>query len=147
MTRNTSKHYDDINHPQSTMDDDKFNNEMLLYGDQTPGVEIEDGPKSSNFQAFMNTAKLFFGNAYLSIPNTFMFAGLIGGILMFSLVGALNCYTMIQLLKVAEKHPKIGSYSQLSLKVFGKRGKIVVDVSIWIMQLSCCISYLFFIGK
>jgi hypothetical protein len=43
----------------------------------------------------MNTAKLFFGNAYLSIPNTFMFAGVIGGIMMFSLVGALNCYTMI----------------------------------------------------
>lgn len=51
--------------------------------------------KSTNFQAFMNTAKLFFGNAYLSIPNTFMFAGLIGGLLMFSLVGILNCYTMI----------------------------------------------------
>ena len=95
----------------------------------------------------MNTAKLFFGNAYLSIPNTFMFAGVIGGILMFSLVGALNCYTMIQILKIADKYPNIGSYSQLSLKVFGKKGKIVVDISIWIMQLSCCISYLFFIGK
>ena len=95
----------------------------------------------------MNTVKLFFGNAYLSIPNTFVFAGLIGGILMFSLVGALNCYTMIQILKVAERHPSIGSYSQLSLKVFGKKGKIVVDVSIWIMQLSVCISYLFFIGQ
>jgi amino acid permease len=76
-----------------------------------------------------------------------MFAGVIGGILMFSLVGALNCYTMIQILKIADKYPKIGSYSQLSLKVFGKKGKIVVDISIWIMQLSCCISYLFFIGK
>ena len=95
----------------------------------------------------MNTAKLFFGNAYLSIPNTFMFAGVIGGILMFSLVGALNCYTMIQILKTADKYPKIGSYSQLSLKVFGKKGKIVVVISIWIRQLSCCIIYLFFIGK
>jgi len=32
------------------------------------------------------------------------------------------------------------------LKVFGKKGKFVVDVSIWIMQMSVCISYLFFIG-
>ena len=31
--------------------------------------------------------------------------------------------------------------------MFGKKGKIVVDISIWIMQLSVCISYLFFIGK
>ena len=76
-----------------------------------------------------------------------MFAGVIGGILMFSLVGALNCYTMIQILKIADKYPKIGSYSQLSLKVFGKKGKIVVVISIWIRQLSCCIIYLFFIGK
>jgi amino acid permease len=74
--------------------------------------ETQDNEKlSSNFQSFMNTVKLFFGNAYLSIPNTFMFAGLIGGLLMFSLVGALNCYTMIQILKVADRHPKIGSYS------------------------------------
>ena len=95
----------------------------------------------------MTTAKLFFGNAYLSIPNTFSFAGIIGGLIMFPLVGALNCYTMLQILKVADHYPGIGSYSQLSLKVFGRKGKIVVDVSIWIMQLSVCISYLFFIGK
>lgn len=76
-----------------------------------------------------------------------MFAGIVGGILMFSLVGALNCYTMIQILHVADRYPLIGSYSQLSLKVFGKKGKIVVDISIWIMQMSVCISYLFFIGK
>ena len=114
---------------------------------QNNSVLEEKERQSSNFQSFMNTVKLFFGNAYLSIPNTFVFAGLIGGILMFSLVGALNCYTMIQILKVAERHPSIGSYSQMSLKVFGKKGKIVVDVSIWIMQLSVCISYLFFIGQ
>jgi len=52
-------------------------------------------PKSSNFQAYINTAKLFFGNAYLSIPNTFSYSGIVGGILMFSVVGAINCYTMM----------------------------------------------------
>ena len=48
---------------------------------------------------------------------------------------------------MADRHPKIGTYSKLSLQVFGKKGKVVVDVCIWIMQLSVCISYLFFIGK
>jgi len=48
---------------------------------------------------------------------------------------------------VADRYPHIGSYSQLSKHVFGRVGKVVVDVSIWIMQLSCCISYLYFIGK
>lgn len=103
--------------------------------------------ESSNFQSFMTTAKLFFGNAYLSIPSVFMSAGLFGGIVMFSLVGLLNCFTMLQILKVADRHPNIGTYSKLSLKVFGTKGKIVVDVCIWIMQLSICISYLFFISE
>ena len=47
---------------------------------------------------------------------------------------------------VADLHPGVPSYSELSGKVFGKTGKWVVDVSIWIMQLSCCISYLYFIA-
>ena len=95
----------------------------------------------------MNTAKLFFGNAYLSIPKTFSYSGIVGGILMFTIVGLINCYTMLLNLKVADRHPRIGTYSKLSSKVFGPVGKIIVDISIWIMQLSCCISYLFFIGK
>ncbi len=59
----------------------------------------------------MNTAKLFFGNAYLSIPKTFSYSGIVGGILMFSIVGIMNCYTMLQNLIVADKHPEVRSYS------------------------------------
>ena len=79
----------------------------------------------------MNTVKLVFGNAYLSLPNTFMQTGWLGGIVLLSIVGALN--TMYLNLVVADRHRKIPSYSQLSLRVFGKRGKLVVDVSIWLM--------------
>jgi len=81
----------------------------------------------------MNTAKLFFGNAYLSIPKTFSYSGIIGGIVMFTVVGMINCYTMLQNLRVADRHPRIGSYSKLSSVVFGKLGKWIVDISIWIM--------------
>lgn len=96
--------------------------------------KLEQNKKlSNNFQAYMNTAKLFFGNAYLSIPNTFIHTGFIGGLILFVFIGIINCYTMILNLVVADRYPRIPSYSELSKKVFGKKGKMVVDISIWIM--------------
>lgn len=95
----------------------------------------------------MNTAKLFFGNAYLTIPSTFKFTGWLGGLLLFVSIGCINCYTMLLNLRVADLHPNVPSYSELSRRVFGKTGKIIVDVSIWIMQVCCCISYLYFIAE
>ena len=51
--------------------------------------------QSSDFQSFMNSAKLCYGNAYLSIPNVFSKTGWLGGILLFVITGLLNIYTMI----------------------------------------------------
>ena len=54
---------------------------------------------------------------------------------------------MIQNLDLAERYPYTHSYSEIGQKIAGKWGKIVVDISIWIMQLSCCCSYLYFIAE
>jgi hypothetical protein len=43
----------------------------------------------------MNSAKLAYGNAYLSIPNVFSYTGWLGGIILFCVVGSLNIYTMM----------------------------------------------------
>ena len=51
--------------------------------------------QSSDFQSFMNSAKLCYGNAYLSIPNVFSKTGWLGGICLFVITGLLNIYTMI----------------------------------------------------
>jgi amino acid permease len=120
--------------------------------DRTPNTmkriaEIEDKRKSSDFQSFMNSAKLNFGNAYLSIPNVFSKTGWLGGLTLFSTVGMLNIYTMLQNIYVADRHPSLHSYSEIGGKVFGKWGKIAVDIPIWIMQLSTCCSYLYFIAE
>ena len=109
--------------------------------------EAENRRKSSDFQSWMNSAKLAYGNAYLSIPNVFSKTGWLGGIVLFSLVGVLNIYTMMQNLIVAERYPRLHSYSEIGGKIFGKWGKIAVDVPIWIMQLSTCCSYLYFIAE
>lgn len=80
----------------------------------------------------MNSAKLAYGNAYLSIPNVFSKTGWLGGIVLFTIVGILNIYTMMQNLLVAERHPRLHSYSEIGLQVFGRVGKWAVDIPIWI---------------
>ena len=68
------------------------------------GIDIEDAKKSSNFQSFMNSVKLFLGNVYLTIPNVFSKTGWLGGIMLYSIVALLNSYTMTQILKVTETY-------------------------------------------
>mmetsp|Transcript_37732 Transcript_37732/g.36185 ORF Transcript_37732/g.36185 Transcript_37732/m.36185 type:complete len:104 (-) Transcript_37732:16-327(-) len=102
---------------------------------------------STNLQSFINTAKLFTGNAYISLPHTFSLTGWLGGITLFSVLGPINCYSMLINLKVADKYPECKSYSELSFKVFGSVGKMVVDISILIMQVSLGISYSYFIAE
>ena len=81
------------------------------------------------------------------MPNVLSKTGWLGGICLFSGTGLLNIYTMMQNLLVAERHPNLHSYSEIGGKVFGKWGKIAVDIPIWIMQLSTCCSYLYFIAE
>ena len=57
--------------------------------------EVESRRKSSDFQSWMNSAKLAYGNAYLSIPNVFSKTGWLGGLILFSIVGVLNIYPMM----------------------------------------------------
>ena len=95
----------------------------------------------------MLSVKLCYGNAYLSIPNVFSKTGWLGGILLFCSVGLLNIYTMMLNLHVASRHPRLHSYSEIGGKVFGKWGKLGVDIAIWIMQLSICCGYLYFIAE
>ena len=57
--------------------------------------QVEARKQSAPWQSWINSAKLCFGNAYLSIPNVFSKTGWLGGIVLFSIIGALNIYTMI----------------------------------------------------
>ena len=82
----------------------------------------------------------------MSIPNVFSLTGWAGGLLLFSSVVSLNIYTMQINLDVAARHPKVKSYSELTNKLMGLKGKILVDAAIWIGQLGTCCSYLYFIA-
>jgi len=50
-------------------------------------------------------------------------------------------------LDLHDRHPETHSYSEIAAKVTNKWGKLTVDISIWVMQLSVCCSYLYFIAE
>jgi hypothetical protein len=56
--------------------------------------EVEQIKKSNDFQSFINSTKIFFGNVYLTIPHVFEQTGIVGGILLYSIIAVLNSYTM-----------------------------------------------------
>ena len=94
----------------------------------------------------MVSVKLFFGISYLSLPNTFAQCGLVGGILLFTVVIVINAITMLQILKVAELFPEVKSYSDLGERVLGRVGKQIVDVCILVKQIATCVTYLYFVS-
>lgn len=80
------------------------------------------------------------------MPNTFAQCGLIGGIILFTTVITINGVTMLQILKVANSHREVKSYSDLGERVFGQRGRVLVDICILVKQLGVCVSYLYFVS-
>ncbi len=50
--------------------------------------------KSTAFQSYMNSIKIFLGNVYLTMPNVFSKTGWLGGILLYSGICVINTYTM-----------------------------------------------------
>jgi amino acid permease len=67
-------------------------------------------------------------------------------VLLFSTVIIINAVTMMQLLKAAEHYGNVTSYSDLGERVFGGRGKQVVDVCILVKQIGTCVTYLYFVS-
>ena len=117
----------------SYADSDDLTALNLTPNTQRKQAEADDRKKSSDFQSWVNSAKLAYGNAYLSIPSVFAKTGWLGGIVLFIIVGLLNIYTMMQNLIVAERDPRLHSYSEIGSAIFGKYGKLAVDIPIWIM--------------
>jgi amino acid permease len=81
------------------------------------------------------------------MPSVFALTGWLGGILLFTVTGALNIYTMTQNIDLAEAYPQAHSYSEIGYLVLGWKGKYLTNIAIWIMQLSCCVGYLYFIAE
>lgn len=90
----------------------------------------------------MNSVKIFLGNVYLTIPAVFNKTGLIGGIILYCSIALLNTYTMGLIIKVGLGVSKrrdtngefstVKSYSELSFRMWGKIGKLLTDIALFI---------------
>ena len=81
----------------------------------------------------------------MGLPNIYMKTGWLGGIILCTVVGSLNIYTMQLLLQVSE-YTGSRSYSSLGALILGKKGKIL-DFGLWFISLTNCVAYIFFIGE
>jgi amino acid permease len=107
---------------------------------------------SSNFQCFLNTAKLFMGGLFLSMPMIFSRTGWLGGVILYSVIGLLNTYTMRVVLRVAQRvsedrGTRVKSLSDLAYKIYGAKVKLWVDICLFIVQFSVCVSFLYFVSS
>lgn len=76
--------------------------------------------------------------------------------ILYSTIAALNTYTMRQIIEVATVYSNkknangmtspVKSYTDLANRIHGQPGRIAVIIFMFIVQLSCCVGYLYFIA-
>ena len=91
------------------------------------------------------------------MPGVFEITGVIGGILLYSFIAIVNAYTNnIQMItaeivsnknKVNGEIKQIRSYSDLGKKVYGTKGEVIVDILMFMTQISFCINCLYFVSN
>ena len=74
-------------------------------------------------------------------------AGWLGGAICIISVAIINGYTMLVIADLSEWHPTCHSYSEIAHKIFGYKFKLLVDATLFILQLSFCAGQLYFIGN
>lgn len=83
------------------------------------------------------------------IPHVLSQVGIVGGLIVYPAVTIFNWMSIHLTIKSAEKYSKVNrdqpviSMSDLGHKVFGMKGKIVIDSSISILQFSCMVMFLY----
>eukprot|EP00347_Sterkiella_histriomuscorum_P016583 403352633 len=131
--------------------------DILLEMEKQEKESFENQVKSNAYQSYFNSVKIFLGNVFLTMPNVFTQTGWLGGFILYTMIAIMNTYTMNQILWVGAVYSKrknahgqtqtITSYTDLATRIHGVWGKVVVIISLYIVQLSCCIGYLYFIAQ
>lgn len=125
--------------------------DSLAHGGDHHGL----GQGGSVTRVLINFAKGTIGAGILSMPKAFKDTGVALGSLVYVLVALLATYTMMLLLSnkrmATRKYGSPGSqgmtFAGLAYLVFGKWGKIAVEVTVVLLQLIFCAGYLIVIGS
>jgi proton-coupled amino acid transporter len=117
-------------------------------------IEVDDVGKVGSFKAFMMLFKGFVGTAILFLPNGFYNGGWLFSTLVLTFSGFLTGICITKLIDT-RKAAGGGSYSQLGVKAYGARGKILVDISVACsqvlfqinLQIGFVIAYVVFVSQ
>lgn len=124
---------------------------------------MHDEGIDSSIKIFANIFISFIGAGILGLPYAFKEAGLIEGILIMSLVGAVSVKAMLLLIdckdRMLQKEVAVPpasppqsaatyiDYGDVGYAAMGTVGKVLVDLAIIISQVGFCCAYLIFISE
>ncbi|GBG31704.1 Amino acid transporter AVT3B [Hondaea fermentalgiana] len=165
------KEFDHEPHRETSFDDydDKDDVSLVLNGadddDNRLGGDDDDERKSKLARedtvapAMLNSDRStaahmfisFVGAGVLGLPYAFMKTGLLGSVLVVSIVGSMSTYAMSILvdckIQLQQQGKLIRGYGDIAFGVLGSTGSSVVDFLLILTQVAFCCAYILFIGE
>eukprot|EP00347_Sterkiella_histriomuscorum_P000236 403376658 len=95
-----------------------------------------------------NLFKSFVGVGILALPHTFQLVGVVGGSIGIFIIAIVSMYTMLLQIPTKQKlGNKYETVTDLSYALFGKNGKLIIELLFATGLLGSCAAYLVFISK
>jgi len=107
--------------------------------------ERSKGKTTTLGHALLALLKSFVGTGVLFLPNGFKSGGILFSPFLLSITALLTLYAMLRLLHVREIFG--GSFGSLGERAFGNVGRRFVQVSIVLMQMGFCTTYVIFVAQ
>lgn len=118
---------------------------MNEFGDHQPEERKDSSRNSTQFQAAVNLFKGIVGLGFLSLPAAFSKSGWLAGIIEVFLSGFGILFISKQMITVAsKKNSNARDFMQFCRQTLGTKSIIVVNISVFLMQIGFCIAYVIF---
>lgn len=111
----------------------------------TTAAADESGKITTLWHALLTLLKAFLGTGVLFLPDGFRSGGLLFSPLCLLVVAAMTLYAMIRLLQCRALVG--GTYGHVGYMAFGAWGKRMVQLSIILMQVGFCCTYVIFVAQ
>lgn len=123
-----------INHPSD------FEKEPLIGKSSTGEVK-----GASLTKTFINIVKSFVGTGMLFLPEGFLKGGVLLSSIALLIIALLALVTMLQLVECWDEVK--GSFGEIGERAFGRKGKILVDVTLAVAQICFACVYVVFVAE
>lgn len=124
---------------EPSMIEDDPEKQVLIPKDKTDIVGATNG------KTFINIVKSFVGTGILFLPSAFKNGGVIFSVILLAFLSVLTLGCMLLLVACWEKNR--GSFGEIAERAYGKPGKLFVDTTLVVAQLSFGSVYQVFVAK